>query len=471
MKVLIVNPPSHKDKGYIREGRCEQRLSSFQYVMVPISLPAIAAVLLKANFEVKILDCITNNISNKNLKKHILDFQPELIIFNIATATYFTDLYSIELIKTYCNAHITGIGVHVTALPEEVLTHSKIDSVIRGEPEITSLELAKALEQNLPLELVDGISFKKNSMIIHNRPREFIKNLDKLPFPARHLLNNEKYVLPVVNKPYTLIVPSRGCPYDCIFCTAHLYYGRVLRTRSISNIIEELKEIIYKYRILYVTMWSDTFTLNRDFVVDICKAIKSSNLNFYWMCNSRVDTVDPELLKLMKSAGCIGISYGVESGDQTILDNIKKRITVKDIENAFRWTKAAGIETLAHFIFGLPGETEESIERTIKIAKKIDPDYAQFYCAIPFPGTELYYQAQKNKWLTTNDWSKYEINQPILNLPTLPNTQLRKARIKAYKKFYFRPYYFFSRLKKINSVKELMLTIKQAVNFAKEWVL
>lgn len=470
MKILIINPPAFNGIKYIREGRCEQRLSSFQYVMTPISLPSIAAVLRESNYSVIIQDCIANNQNIDEIKEQIKLYQPQLIIINTSTATFNNDKITIKAIKELSDAHITAIGTHVTALPETSLTESKLDSVIRREPELTALELANSLNNNKDLKNVLGISYKSEKEIINNPDRPFIENLDDLPYPTRDLLPNQKYTMPLSDKPYTLLISSRGCPYNCIFCTAGQYYGKKLRLRSAKNIVNEIEEIIEKYNIYDITMWSDTFTLNRNFVVEVCEEILRRGLKFNWMTNSRVDKVDLELLKLMKKSGCWIISYGAESGVQKIIDTAKKEIDIDQTKNAFKWSKDAGIETMAHVILGLPGETKETIRQTINFVIQLDPDYAQFYCAIPFPGTEFYKIAAENNWITTNDWSNFEINQPIISTPFLSVIELKKAKKQAFKSFYLRPNYALKVFKRTKSPKQLTNTIMQGINFAKEWV-
>lgn len=471
MRILIVNPPSIEGIKYVREGRCEQRSSSFQYMMVPISLPSIAALLIKNGYDVKILDCIADSLTDDDVLKATGDFNPELFILNTSTPTFENDIKIIKRIKEkFGNIHLTAIGIHVTVLPEESLRLSKLDSVIRREPELTALALADCIKTRGDLSLVEGISFKSEKEITNNPERTFCDNLNELPFPARNLLNNNKYTLPVINRPYTLVISSRGCPYQCIFCTASLYYGSKLRLRSPENILAEIDEVVKKYKVKDITMWSDTFTLNRQFVVDICQGIIDKKFDIQWTCNSRVDKVDPELLALMKKSGCIGISYGIESGVQEILDNIKKDITLKQIRDAFKWTNEAGIETLAHVIFGLPGETKETIKETVRFVKGINPDYAQFYCAIPFPGTEFHRMAKQNGWLTDEKWSMYEINRAMISTPKLPVEELRKARLRAFLSFYLRPSYIIKRLGKLKSFDDFMINFRQLLSFIRGWV-
>ena len=473
MKVMIVNPPTCTGMKYIREGRCEQRLNSFQYVMVPISLPMIAGALEAEEHEVKLLDCIAQDVDIEGLKGEIKVFGPALVLFNMSTATSDSDVKVIDQMREVSQVHFTVIGNHATSLPEEILRASSLDSVIRREPELTAQDLVDAVQNQRDLLKVLGISFKnEEGAIVHNEDRPFNENLDDLPFAARHLLDNAKYTLPVINEPYTLIITSRGCPHSCIYCTAYQYYGKKLRLRSAVNVVDEMQECLEKHNLRNFTMWSDTFNQNKKFVMEVCAEIKKRGMEkkIRWMSNSRVDHMDAEVLKEMRSANCIGVSYGVESGVEEILKNMKKGATAEQARTAVRLTKEAGIEVLTHIIFGLPGETLETINETIKYVKELDPDYAQFYCAIPFPKTELEAMGKKNGWITTEDYAKYELNQPILNLPGLSVEELQKARTRAYKEFYLRPGYIFKRLRKIRGLKDLVTNYRQARDFIQSWI-
>jgi len=469
MKILIINPPGISGIGFVREGRCEQRLSSYQYVLLPVSLPSIAAVLREKDFDVKIIDAVAENITWNELNKRITSFNPRLIILNVSTVTFEGDMSVAQRIKELSpKIHLNVIGVHVTAMPQEALSYA-VDSVTRGEPEITILKLAQAIQDKQNLSHIKGLSYKTNRGIFHNPDRPFIANLDQLPFPARDLVKNEKYLMAMSEKPHTVLLSSRGCNQNCIFCTARQYYGNKLRLRSAQNVAQEIEEIKNKYHIDYITMWSDTFTLNKKFVIDLCQEILKRKLKISWMCNSRVDTIDQEMLTIMKKAGCIGIAFGVESGVQKILDKCGKRIKLSQIKRAFQLMKKVGIESLAHFILGLPGETKTTIKKTIKFAKKLDPDYVQFYCAIPFPGTPLYRLAQKENWLTTSKWEDFEINRAILETPSLSKKGLEKSRKRAYISFYLRPRYIWKQFLKIKSFEDLRFTTIHALKFIKDW--
>ena len=470
MEVLIINPPIAGKIKYIREGRCEQRLSSFQYMMPPISLVSIAALLEKNGFRVKVLECIGKNLQFTDVQREIAEFKPRLLIINFSTATYFNDLKFVGLVRNLTSAHLTAIGVHVSALAQETLSQSSLDSVVRGEPEAACLDLALAILQRKGLERVNNLSFKDKQGVVNNPGGYFIEDLNALPFPARHLIDNNCYSLPTTSRPYTMVISSRGCPYKCIFCTARQYYGEKPRFRDPKNIITEVEEIVNRFKIKDIVMWADTFTLNRDLVMEFCALIKSRNLKFNWMCNSRVDKVDEEMLVAMRKAGCRGIAYGIESGVQSILDSVKKGVSVKQIEKAFSLTLKAKIPSLGHVILGLPGETRETIKQTLNFLKKLNCDYAQFYCAIPFPGTDFYSLAKENGWLVTDDWSKFELNQAIIRTPFLSEEELRLYRKRAYASFYLRPGYIFKKMGRLIPMCFSGKAGRKIFSFLKDWI-
>jgi radical SAM superfamily enzyme YgiQ (UPF0313 family) len=467
MNIFILNPPVSGKRGpFVKEGRCEQRLTSFQSSMIPISLPSIAALLQKNGHKVRVLDCAVANITPETVLLEIEKYKPSIIIVNVSTVTYYDDIGAAKKIKLrFPDVHLAAIGNHVTSLPDTTLKESSFDSIILGEPEFTALELAGRLSSGIDIKDLSGIATKNNEGIIINGKTGFIENLDDLPFPARDLMDNKKYVLPITNEPYTLVIPSRGCPHDCIFCTSSKYYGKKLRLRSPENIIDEVKEVKNKYGINNIVMWADTFTLNREFVVKICKLLIREKTGVRWMCNSRVDTVDPEMLKLMKESGCIGVSYGVESGNQKILDNIKKRVTLEQIENAIKWAQEAGMEAMAHVIFGLPGETKETIKETVNFLIRTSPDYVQIYCATPFPGTEFYEICKNKNCLITDGWDRFEVNAAVISTPQIGPEELYEARRNAYIKFYLNPKYIWKRIRRIRSMKDLVFFIRQSLYF------
>lgn len=472
MRIAIINPPAYANEKFIREGRCEQRASSFQYLMVPISLPSIAALIRARGFDVLLIDCMAEELDEKKTISKIQRFNPKLVIINFSTATFTKDTaFTLQLKKILPKTHLTAIGVHVSSLPEQTLIETALDSVIRNEPEMTALELANRLNGNERLKAVSGLSYRGNPTFVNNPSRDFIANLDSLPFPARDLLKNDRYKMPIYNRPYTLVITARGCPNNCSFCTANIYYGSKIRMRSPENVLDEVEEIINVHKIKDITFWADTFTFDKKYVLAICKGIKERRLKFRWMANARVDRVDPEMLKAMKDSGCQILSFGVESGVQKILNNIGKNITLKKIRQTFSWVRQAGVESAAHIIFGLPGETEETIKKTIEFVKEINPDYIQFYSAIPFPGTRFHDEAAKKGWITSQNWEDYELGKNIISTPKLPVERLAYWRKRAYLQFYLRPVYIWGRIKKIvKTPGDFIPFAKQAFSFLFDWI-
>jgi len=240
--------------------------------------------------------------------------------------------------------------------------------------------------------------------------------------------------------------------------------------RSPENVLDEVEEILNVHKIKDITFWADTFTFDKKYVLEICDGIKKRGLKFRWMANARVDRVDPEMLKAMHETGCQILSYGVESGSQKILNHIGKNITLKQIRQAFAWTRKSGVESAAHIIFGLPGETEETIKKTIKFVQEINPDYVQFYSAIPFPGTRFFEEASKKGWIIAQNWEDYELGKNIISTPKLPVERLAYWRKRAYLQFYLRPSYIWGRLKKfIKTPSDILPFVKQAFSFLFDW--
>jgi anaerobic magnesium-protoporphyrin IX monomethyl ester cyclase len=367
--------------------------------------------------------------------------QPDIIGVTSTTPTIYEALSVIRIAKKACPNAVTVLGgPHASFLAAETLKECReLDVVCKGEGEKTMLELAHAVERKESLSNVKGIVLRSDENIIETAPQPWIKDLDSLPFPARHLLPMDKYT--ILGKKSTIgnIISSRGCPFHCTFCESSLLFGRVFRARSPKNVVDEMEQLINQYRPKTIEFSDDLFTLNMKRTETICDEIKRRGLDISWACSSRVDTVSRSLLRKMKRAGCILIYYGVESGSQRVLNLMKKHIKIEQIVRAIKWTKEAGIETLASFIIGFPGETRKDIEETIAFAKSLDVDYAQFSFATPYPGTELYRMAKEKGLLLTEDWSQYTAGKPIIAVDSSTKDDLTKLLRKAYQKFYLSP--------------------------------
>jgi anaerobic magnesium-protoporphyrin IX monomethyl ester cyclase len=457
MRIYLVNPPAPKGVKMVREGRCMQRKGAWTAVWAPISLATIGAILEKESFEVKLSDCIVENIDFNKLEELIREFQPQLVIINTATPSIESDLAVAETAKNIDQKIVTAaFGIHVTALPEKTLNINKsLDLVIRGEPEMTVKEIASLLAEGKDFKQAEGISYLQNNKINHNSDRPLIQNLDQLPFPAWHLTDVSKYILPFKNKPFLLVDTGRGCPYYCHFCSAGVFYGHQTRLRSVKNLVDELAWVKKNHNVEEFLFWTESFTLNREYANEVCREIIRRNLKISFVCNSRVNGIDEELLLLLKKAGCWMIGYGVESGNQMILDRANKKTTLEEIRRAVEIAKKAGLEVTGHVIFGLPGETKETMAETLQFCLDIDLDFAQFYCAVPFPGSQFYQESIKNGWIKDFSWPNFEQNSCVLSYGALSGEEIMNFRRKAFRRIYLQPKKIMKNLKRLNSFGEI----------------
>lgn len=467
MRVLLLNPCADQGVRQVREGRCMQRAGAWTAIWSPLSLAISASLLRNSGFEVKIVDAIVENFDLQDIKKIVRDFQPKVVIINAVTPSIESDLSTCQAIKEIDNKIKTAIiGIHGTSLPNECLKmQASLDFVVRAEPELTILELCFAISKSNDFKAINGLSYRQNNEYFHNSDRAFIQDLDTLPFPAWDLVNVDKYRMPFTNKRFLLVAASRGCPYQCTFCADKAYYGRSLRLRSPKKIVDELEWVVSQFKIKDFLFWSESFTINTDFAKAVAKEIIKRKLDIQWVCNSRVDNVDEELLREIKQAGCWMIGYGVESANQAVLDSVKKGIYIQDTINAVTLSKKAGLEVTAHCILGFPQDTKASILETIEFVKKLDIDYAQFYCAVPFPGSELYKQAKDENWIYSQDWRRFEQNFSVLNTPHLSTQEIMRLRTLAYRSFYFRPKKIAKIFRQIKTAPQLFNLFKNTIDF------
>ena len=452
----------------VREGRCMQRAGAWTAVWAPVSMALAAGVLEKDGHKVLLTDCIVERVDSRSLYSKVKDFEPDLVALNVATPSIEGDLENARLIKKAApSAKVGAFGIHVTALPEESLQMGRdIDFVVRGEPETTIKEVVDA---DLSPDGVAGLSRRNGEEIVHEIDRPPVEKLDSLPFPAWHLVDVKRYIMPFTDRKFLLIATGRGCPHNCTFCADTTFYGKSLRLREPEAVAEEMQWVGRKFGIRDFLFWSESFTLKRRFAVDVCQAILEKNLDVNWVANSRVDNVDPELLALMKKAGCWVIGYGAEAGTDKALKMMQKNISVDQIREAVHWTADAGIGAVAHSVVGYPGETEEDVLETIALLKSLPLDFAQFYCAVPFPGSKLYEEALRKGYINTDDWSKFEQNRSIMDTPWLSAEKVMELRRKAFRDFYLRPRAFLSAAKYISGPRVAWRMMKMLFDF-RDWI-
>ena len=299
---------------------------------------------------------------------------------------------------------------------------------------------------------IAGLAWRNRGEIVINPDRPFILDLDDLPMPLHHLLPLEKQRMPMIRGPFTFIVTSRGCPAGCKFCIKHVSYQTSVRIRSPQLILEEL-QTLSDLGVHTVHMYADLFTVNRAQVVELCRLIIESGLKVRWMCNSRVDYVDEEMLNLMAQAGCWYITWGIESANEQILKRTHKGYRVEQALQALTWARAAGIHNWGFFIIGLPGETEETIQETIAYAKQLPLDIALFHIAAPYPGTPFFFEVVENGWFRPGTvWEEVDMDRStVLDYPGLSAERLEHWQKRATREWSLRPGPMLTFLKGMNS--------------------
>lgn len=451
----MINPVTLSGEKVVKSGRCQVKVNPGMGLWPPLDLAEIAANIRQKVDNLRIMDFAAMGTEFEGMFGQVAGFNPDVLVLECSTPTLMDDLTAARRIKNI----LPGIknvffGLHATARPEDILGED-VPFVIRGEPEAAMQELMDYFKNGGELSGIAGLSYFSGGKVSHNKAREPVEDLDMLSFAARDLLN-EEYILPTLQEPFTIIRTGRGCPHQCIFCTSGVYYGPFYRTRSAQNIVSEIKEVVNKHGISNFVFICDTFNISERFVLDLCRLIKEERLNIRWASNGRVDAVTEEMCREMKEAGCWLVSLGAESGSNEILRNSKKGITVEQSKKAVEMNRRFGIKTLCYFIFGLPGENEETIERTIAFSKEADPDYAHFYTATPFPGTRFYEMAQENGSLISHDWRRFFHGESdVISYPDLSSHKIADAVRRGYRSFYLRPRVIARELMSVSSYRQL----------------
>jgi len=422
-KVALVNPPTLKGVFH-------------HQLYVPIGLAYLAAVVEKAGHELAVIDCPALDMDQDALKKKLEDFQPNLVGVTTMTPTIQSALQSTRVAKEACpNATVAVGGPHATFMDKQILNEeSSVDVVARGEGEETLLELAQSATESKKLQDILGITFRSGKDLIQTPARPTIKNLDDLPYPAYNLFALDKYLL--YGKLFLPVITSRGCPFQCAFCTTSRILGKEYRARSPKNIVDELEHIERVYHADSFTFYDDTLTLDKGRMFKICDEIRARGIRIPWDCQTRVDQVTKEILSKMKESNCQQVFFGVESGCQTILDAVNKRTTVEQNEKAIRMAKEAGLFVSISIILGYPGETPEMLKQTLDFIRRAEPDDVYLCIATPYPGTELRRVVEEKGWKMSPDWSKYDTVTPVFENPNLSDEDVQKLRSTFYDSFY-----------------------------------
>jgi len=442
----------------------------------PLGILSIAACLRESGYRVCVIDALVKDWGSREIVEYVRTKKPRVIGFSAITPNFFRAVDYANRVKEAFPDILTIIGGHhATILVKEVIKENKaFDIAVFGEGELTAVELMNAYKLNNydhtaflnnhgALEKIKGIAFRRDGAIEVSSPRELVDDLDQLPFPARDLVPMEKYI-PLPNQykrlPVAHMAVIRGCPYQCFFCSNNSVFGRKIRARSPRKVIAEIRFLMDKYKIREISFWDDMMTTNKIWINEFCDLLSKNRMDITWTCYARADSVSESLLRKMARAGCWNIFFGFESGNQKLLDNIGKGITLQEMRNVNKWCKKAGKEVRASFMLALPGETPELAQETINFAKELSPEYAQFCITTPYPGTRLFDEA--GRWgRLSKDFSRYNIWEPVFVPFGYKNKEeILKMEKRANLQFYFRARSIFNLVKNINSLEDIKRYLK-----------
>jgi anaerobic magnesium-protoporphyrin IX monomethyl ester cyclase len=462
-KVILISPPYIDLYGKL--GKAAGRY-------FPLGLGYIAAYLRHyGHHDVLMYEPEAQGLTYDDLKSIMRRESPDVIGLTCSTPNFHRALELARLARENCKAKIVIGGVHASALPEFIIENYSdiIDCVVVGEGEITMLELVNAFQGNAGSETVKGIVFRKNGEIIRNEGRPFIMEMDSLPFPARDLIPHTLFKPNLHNARYkncASVLTSRGCPFNCSFCASRIVSGKKYRMHSAEYVLEEIGMLKRDYGVRQLLITDDTFTINHERLEKICKGMIDRKFNLEWFCFSQVTAVNKEILTLMKKAGCYNIGFGVESSSPEILRRMGKPIKPERAQEAVSLANKAGLKTQAFYIFGMPGETREQMEDTIRFAKKVGSTLAFFNMLVPFPGTRDFEYFFKSVPLNTIAWENFVAigESCVLKNASVPSKVIERLIAKANIQYYANPFRILSLLFHIRTFHEFSNYIKSGMS-------
>ncbi len=447
MKILLANPPAQiklrngKERYFVRAGSRwpfsveKKREQSLDYLPFPFYLAYAAALLEKKGFGVEVLDSIALNQTETQFLKAVKRIKPDLILFETSTPTIDLDYTLVKKIKKLDKKILVCLaGPHVSVFPKETFKKCpSVDFVFQREYEFALSSLCLKLKKGKSYAQTPGLVFKKGKQIKINPP-QLIKDINRLPFPARHLFPTPEISDPTLYwdgfcqyKPAIQMHATRGCPFRCNFCMWNqvMYQNGPYRMFSPKRIVEEMKKVQEKYGVREIYFDDDTFTANKKHVLDLCQEIKKRKLKIHWSVMGDAMVTDEAMVEAMYQAGCIGMKFGVESGNQEILRRIAKPVDFAKLKKFTDWCAKRKIKTHATFTFGLSGETRETMEDTFNLAKELDVDTVQFSITTPFPGTRFYEEVKRKKLLKAKRWEDYDgAKESVVKYENLTNREV-----------------------------------------------
>lgn len=457
MKILLINPPRYNEV----IGNNPSIIEEERGFNPPLGLLYVAAYIEKyTEYEIAVIDAQVEQLDYSQLRQRIETVGADVVGITAMTLTIIDVLKTAEIVKKVnADTKVVLGGPHVNLFPKETIAKKNVDYLVLGEGEVVFKELMDGLNSGRNLSNITGIVYKEKGEIIIKGWRPHIEDLDRLPFPARHLVPYRKYSsLLSSGRIVTTMITSRGCPYQCTFCDRPSL-GKKFRARTADNVVDEL-QTCYDMGIRHFLFYDDTFTVDKKRVLEICRKIIKRNLRISWDIRTRVDTIDEEMLERLKKAGCKGIHYGVEAGTKKILKILRKGISIPHLKTIFAITRRHKIEILAYFMIGNPTETKEDIEQTFRMMRTLDPDYVHLTILTPFPGTKIYSDGMEQGIIAKDVWREFAENPTADFVPPHWNEYFSKEELekylrKGYKSFYLRLRYILRRLMRLRSIGEL----------------
>jgi len=475
MKALLLNPPFLKKFSRPQRSPAVTKSGTLYF---PMWLSYAAGILEKEGFEVDLIDAPADGVTLEGCLERAKNFSPDLVILDTSTPSIYNDAEIGGKFKDeFPGSFVILVGTHVSALPEETLNIDKrIDAVARYEYDYTLLDLARTLSKKGELKDVEGIVFRKDGKFVHTAKRSYISDLDDLPFVSKvykKFLKIENYFNPNALCPMVTITTSRGCPFPCTFCVyPQTLMGRGFRRRSVENVVDEMEYIIKNFpQAKAIFFEDDTLTANTERCLEMSNIIIQRGIKISWTANARA-SLDFDTMRVMKQAGCRSLCVGFESGSQMVLDNIKKKTKINELEDFMSAAKKAGILIHGCFMVGLPGETKETMQQTLALSKRLSPDTVQFYPIMVYPGTEAYAWYQQRGLIKTPDFSKWitpeGLHNTVISTEALSSEELVEFCDDARRKFYLRPGYVAYKLGQMAAhPREIRRTLKAARTFTK----
>jgi anaerobic magnesium-protoporphyrin IX monomethyl ester cyclase len=418
----------------------------------PLDLMYVASIVREAGHTVTVVDAEATEVSVDRILEHLSDPSPPLVGLATSSATIGLDLALVDRIKSRAPDTIVFItGSQGSKVPDLAMQGSLVDAVIRGEPEHTVKAMLEAIAAGEDPLAVDGLTVRRGDAMVHNPDRALLKGeaLESLPFPARDVLPNDPYRIPTMEGPIQTVQSSRGCPINCTYCGYVVAQGIPWRGRSAQNVFDELREIVLEHGITNVVFRDPLFAYDRERLIELCALLESAALGLKWQCETAIKTMDDDLIQAMSRAGCVSVSFGIESGNES-LQKKYSRGKIKSADHAKVVIDACrrhGIATRGFFMIGFPEETVSMAAETMALAVYLDPDTVQFTVVTPYPDTKLYKESMVNKQ-GDFDFEKFTGTTPVGVAQAMNDAEVSASIRKAYRRFYMRPSRILNELKR-----------------------